>query len=125
MVSLQGPSGSVATNVGEKVATENENIILASAKGASYYYGDDDYPSVVLQNINFSVSKGELLVVVGPVGAGRSLNDNNIILPYFHKIHQSFSYGFPSFIFLSCIIIKRKIQFPSLDFERNKPNRQN
>lgn len=56
---------------------ENNNVkalnsgIILDMKKESYYYGDD-VNSTTLKDIEFSVSKGELLIVVGSVGSGKS-----------------------------------------------------
>ena len=55
---------------------EKKNIesgeILLEVKNLKKYYGNGDSQICVLNGVNFSVKKGELVVILGPSGSGKS-----------------------------------------------------
>eukprot|EP01035_Chromulina_nebulosa_P017220 gene17220-22743_t len=48
-----------------------ESNILLSIRKSSYYYGDDPN-KVTLTDIEVEIAKGELVMIIGPVGSGKS-----------------------------------------------------
>jgi ABC-type multidrug transport system fused ATPase/permease subunit len=52
--------------------SSSANAPLLEVKKSSYRYGSDPAAKPVLRDVSFSVARGELLVVVGPVGSGKS-----------------------------------------------------
>src|SRR5207245_7659137 len=48
------------------------DVAAASVKNLTYAYQASSTPSVVLDNISFSVNQGDLLGVIGPNGAGKT-----------------------------------------------------
>jgi ABC-type multidrug transport system fused ATPase/permease subunit len=52
--------------------SSSANAPLLEVKKSSYRYGSDPAVKPVLREVSFSVARGELLVVVGPVGSGKS-----------------------------------------------------
>lgn len=68
----QQADGNTATKATECPAGPqlDENEILRMSR-CGYYYGDDPTKQAI-QNIEFSVKRGEVVMIVGPVGCGKS-----------------------------------------------------
>ena len=52
--------------------TKDENIIVMELKNITKIFESPAGESVVLEDINFKVKRGELISIVGPSGSGKS-----------------------------------------------------
>jgi ABC-type multidrug transport system fused ATPase/permease subunit len=78
------PSSRGAATTGASHVSTGGSVL--EVKSSSYRYGSDDTAVPVLKDVSFSIARGELLVVVGPVGSGKS-SLLSVALGELHPIH--------------------------------------
>jgi ABC-type multidrug transport system fused ATPase/permease subunit len=71
-LAVERPSVSV-TSPTENISSSSDikPPLICLGPGASYYHGSDPF-NPVLREVHLSVSRGEVLIIVGPVGCGKS-----------------------------------------------------
>ena len=55
-----------------KFKKENRNLKTVSINNLSHFYGKDENKKQVLNNVNFFIEKGELVLLKGPSGCGKT-----------------------------------------------------
>lgn len=63
----------------EQLEHSNPNCIVEVKDGSFYYGSDETEDDPTISGINFSLNKGEILCVVGPVGSGKSTLISSIL----------------------------------------------
>ena len=51
---------------------QNKNLKTVSINNLSHFYGNDENKKQVLNNVNFSIERGELVLLKGPSGCGKT-----------------------------------------------------
>lgn len=83
---VYGENNEVTTEKEEKIVYNQltDSDAIFKIKNGTFYHGVDPNQTV-LKNINISVSKGEILTIVGPVGSGKS----SLLLAALGELNQS------------------------------------
>ena len=67
------------------VGVGSDSNTVLNIPTASFCYGNNPSAKMILQNINFSLQQNELIIVIGPVGAGKSSLLSAILGEMSHK----------------------------------------
>ncbi|KAI7757136.1 LOW QUALITY PROTEIN: hypothetical protein M8C21_029489, partial [Ambrosia artemisiifolia] len=72
MLSNELEVGSVERNVNSDNDNDNDNSVAVEVQNGSFSWHDDPSEGETIKNLNFEIKKGELAVIVGTVGSGKS-----------------------------------------------------
>lgn len=92
---------SFPSTISADTSIQASNMLLFSINNSSFYYGDEDTKPTI-SNISFTVQRGELVIICGSVGSGKSsllaaiLDEIKEVLPKHSTLKSSQRYLKPS-----------------------------